>query len=213
MIYQMDSVEYMMFARNEPTEALVHTYYASVGTDIRTSGRLHPNVFNWSFVQPSARTTLLLDDDNDMFMGEYYNEIESALDNKVAPVLYEILKNNERLILIYSELERRLMYPKMLFDRLEELYDLSIYAYGEDETIRPYDVTAALHKLKKRSKKAYVRRLISNSPRSLSKSEVNYLLKYFGVKPAEEMEERYHQIMEIKRKELEEIFSCTWMSR
>jgi len=213
MIYQMDSVEYMMFARNEPTEALVHTYYASVGTDVKTSGRLHPNVFNWSFVQPSTRVRLLMDEDIYMFMGEYYNEVESVLDSRVAPVLYEILKNNERLILIYSEIERHMMYPQMLFDRLEELYHLSIYAYGEDETNRPYDVTAALHKLKRRSKKAYIRRLISSTPRSLSKSEVNYILKYFGVEPAEEMEERYHQVMEIKRKELKEIFSCTWMAR
>lgn len=203
MIYRMDSVEYMMFARKEPTEALVHTYYASVGSDVRTSGRLHPNVFNWSFLQPSTPVRLLMDEDIDAYRTEYYNEIEHELDTRIAPVLYEIIKNNERLIILYSQAEKNLMYPSMLGKRIEERYKLSIYKYKESETDRPYDVTAALHELKKRSKKAYMRRLITNTPRSLSRCEVNYILKTYGVKPAEEMEERYHQVMEIKRKELE----------
>ena len=205
MIYRMDSVEYMMFARKEPAEALVHTYYASAGTDVRTSGRLHPNVFNWSFVQPSTQVRLIMDDDHDEYRGEYYNELDQILDTRIAPVLYEILKNNERLIIIYSQAEKNLMYPNMFCDRLEERYGLSIYKSDENETDRPYDVTAALHELKKRSKKAYIRKLIFNTPRSLSKSEVNYILKLYGVKPAEEMEERYHQIIKIKRKEIEAI--------
>lgn len=219
MIYLMDSVEYMMFARNEPTEALVHTYYASVGTDIKTSGRLHPNVFNWSFLRPSTETFFYLNTDSIInndgpYMGAYYDEIEPDLDNRVAPILYEVLKNNERLIMLCSEAEKRnLLYPDYLCTRIEEIYKLSVYGYGEDENARPYDLDTALYKLKRRSKKAYIRKLITNSPRSLSKSEVNYILKYFGVKPAEELEERYHQIMEIKRKERDEIFSYTWMAR
>ena len=115
----MDSVEYMMFARKEPAEALVHTYYASVGTDVRTSGRLHPNVFNWSFVQPSTQVRLIMDDDHDEYRGEYYNELDQILDTRIAPILYEILKNNERLIIIYSQAEKNLMYPNMFCDRLD----------------------------------------------------------------------------------------------
>ena len=205
MIYRMDSVEYMLFTREEPIEALVHTYYASIGTDVRTSGRLHPNVFNWSFLRPSTQVRLLMDDDIDEYRSEYYNEIEQDLDMRIAPVLYEIIKNNERLIILYSQAEKNLMYPSMFAKRIEDRYKLSIYKYKESETDRPYDVTAALHELKKRSKKAYIRKLIYSTPRSLSRNEVNYILKLYGVKPAEEMEERYHQIMEIKRKEIQAI--------
>ena len=205
MIYRMDSVEYFKLARHEPIESLVHTYYASIGTGVKTSGRLHPNVFNWSFAAPSSRFLVENDCDHELAKQIYYSEIESDMDGKVAPVLYEILKNGERLIILYSTRERLLMYPQMFCKCIEERYHISVYKYKENEMDRPYDVSVALHELKRLSKKAYNRKLISTPVRQLREDEVKYALKLLGVKPTGDLEEMQNQFMKIKREMMSEI--------
>lgn len=199
MIYRMDSVEYFRLVKHEPVEALVHTYYASISSRIVTSGRLHPNVFNWSFALPSTRFQIENDYDHELAKSMYYADIASDVDLKVAPILYEILKNGERLIILYTEKDWGIMYPQLFCKYVEERYKLSIYKYMENEDNRPYNVTDALHELKKASKKAYNQKLLHLSPVQLNKKEVKYMLKLFGVEPVGDLEDMQHQYMEIIR--------------
>lgn len=200
----MDSNEYLKFARKEPIEALVHTYYASIGNDIKTSGKLHPNVFNWSFVYPSSRAIIQADYDHSAYEDIYISEIHSVVDERIAPILYEVLKKGERLIILYSTPERNIMYPATLCRYIESRYKLSIYKYKENELDRPYDTAIALEELKKRSKKAMMRKLIMLHPMSLTESEVKFLLKSMGIKPKGSFEDMRNMLMDLKREEIRE---------
>ena len=205
MIYRMDSVQYMKFIKKEPIEAIIHTYYASIGDDVKTSGKLHPNVFNWSFVQPTARARIEADYDHELFKEIYYAELTPIVDERIAPIIHEILKKGERLIILYSVREHYQLYPQIFCRYLEERYGLSVYKYKEDELDRPYNVNDALHELKKRSKKAYTRKLIVQHPRSLKEDEVRYMLRLYGVKPVGDLEEMQDQLIELKREDIRRI--------
>lgn len=199
MIYRMDSDEYVKLIKKESIETLIHTYYASIGSDIKTSGKLHPNVFNWSSFAPSTMTRVIADRDHELFKEIYESEIISSVDEKIAPVLYEVLKNGERLIILYSTPEKLIMYPSVFAKFLEDRYCISIYKYGENEMDRPYDVSAALKVLKKRIEKAYYRKYWSLSPYQLSKKEMRFLLDNLGIEPAGGKEEMLEQLIQLRR--------------